>query len=774
MGRARGYKRFDKAGRRLGHEVNYYAHTAVRSDGTPERDTANWQLLSTHLGNVAELAKRFAAPLGLGAEAQLAGLLHDLGKYRAEFQQYLHKERKAGSDTHHAIYGAAHAFTSECLPQAFAIAGHHAGLPDQHDLCGTVQGEKYDAVERAKGLLALLKNEVGELPRGISMLLGEAIQREDVHSLEFATRMVFSALVDADRLDSANWPQQPAADDELTPQKSGDLVAKVLAERERKRQSKPTGEKDAELRRLRNDVFDACLAAAKFDPGFFSLTVPTGGGKTLSAMAFALAHAQAHGLRRVIVVIPFLSIIEQNATVYREVLGDDTILEHHSAAPEPSDTDEEEKAALETATENWDAPIVVTTSVQFLESLFADKPAKCRKLHRIAKSVVIFDEVQTLPTHLLAPVLNVFRELQCNYGVSFVFSSATQPAFRKTAHLPDGFTLEEMREIAPEPPKLFQALRRVDYHFPKAEQDLDWPELAQQLASERQVLCVVNLRRHAATLWEQVRGVLSEAREQERLALFHLSSSMCAQHRLDVLGRVRQLLAAGCPCRVVSTQLIEAGVDVDFPVVWRAMGPLDSIVQVAGRCNREGRLPNGQFGQVHVFTPADNGLPRGRLYQTATGFAGTILADITPQELATNPALFTRYFGMIHALPQPDGVAIQEHRRELLFRTVGREAKVIDDDTRPVIVDYSEAKFLIYEIQNRKRAANEPRFDKTDLRHLQRFMVNVRLRDFQVLEGQRHLQTLLPNLDLHVLKSGHYHPELGLLLEQRPLEDFLQ
>jgi CRISPR-associated endonuclease/helicase Cas3 len=195
-------------------------------------------------------------------------------------------------------------------------------------------------------------------------------------------------------------------------------------------------------------------------------------------------------------------------------------------------------------------------------------------------------------------------------------------------------------------------------------------------------------------------------------------------------------------------------------------------VQVAGRCNREGRLPDGQFGQVHVFTPADNGLPRGRLYQTATGFAGTILADITPQELATNPTLFTRYFGMIHALPQPEGVAIQEHRRELLFRTVGREAKVIDDDTRPVIVDYGEAKFLIYEIQNRERTALEPRFARADLRRLQRIMVNVRLRDFQILQGLRYLQPLLPNLDLHVLKSGHYHPELGLLLEQRPLEDF--
>lgn len=749
----------------------FYAHTKNNPDGSTALKS-QWQPLAEHLRSVSKLAAKFAKPFDLEEEARPAGLLHDLGKYRTEFQEYLRNERKAGSDTHHAIYGAAHAFTREMLLQAFAIAGHHAGLPDQHDLYNNIKGEKYHAAERAKGLVQQLKDEVGELTCDLSPLVREAIQKEDVHRIEFASRMVFAALVDADRLDTANWPKPVPPDDELSLARSDKLLSRVLAERERKRRSKPAGEMDAELRCLRNDVFDACLKAAALDLGFFSLTVPTGGGKTLSAMAFALAHAKAHGLRRIIVVIPFLSIIEQNACVYREVLGDDVILEHHSAAPEPDDTDEEEKAALETATENWDAPVVVTTSVQFLESLFANKPSKCRKLHRIAKSVVIFDEVQTLPTHLLAPVLNVFRELQQNYGVSFVFSSATQPAFRKTPQLPDGFTPEEMREIAPEPPKLFQALRRVDYHFPEAEQTLDWPELAQRLAAERQALCVVNLRRHAATLWEQVRTRVPDA---DKMAVFHLSSSMCAQHRLDVLNRLRRLLAANCPCRLISTQLIEAGVDVDFPVVWRAMGPLDSIVQVAGRCNREGRLPVGQLGQVHIFTPADNGLPRGRLYQTATGFAGTILAGITPHELATNPSLFSRYFGMVHALPQPEGVAIQEHRRGLLFRTVGREAKVIEDDTRPVIVDYGEAKSLIYEIQNRQRDANQPRFNKHDLRRLQRFMVNVRQNDFKLLCGQKYLQPLLPNLDLHILKSGHYHPDLGLIInQQRPLEDYLQ
>jgi CRISPR-associated endonuclease/helicase Cas3 len=756
----------------------FCAHTAEgeNSERLPESD---WQLLRDHLRRVEKLADKFGSPLGLASEAGAAGRLHDLGKYRTEFQEYLRQKRKAGTDTHHAVYGAAHAWrqalaTQQMLPEAFAIGGHHAGLHDYNELERLIEAECYQTRKRVPPLLELLESELGPLTGGMSPLIREAIERADHSSqltLEFATRMVFSTLVDADRLDTALWPKDAPPDDELDTTRTGELLERVLRERNRKRQSKAKADRDAVLNQLRNDVFDACLNVATAQPGFFSLTVPTGGGKTLSAMAFALAHAKAHGLRRVIVVIPFLSIIEQNAKVCREVLGGDVILEHHSAAPEIADIDEEEKATLETAAENWDAPVIVTTSVQFLESLFANSPAKCRKLHRIANSVVVLDEVQTLPSNLLAPVLNVFRELQKNYGVSFVFSSATQPAFRKSPQLPDGFTTDEMCEIAPEPPKLFKALRRVDYDFPKANEKIDWPVLAQRLAAEHQCLCVVNLRRHAATLWEEMRRAVPD---DEKEVVFHLSSSMCAQHRLEVLDRVRRLLAASCPCRLVSTQLIEAGVDVDFPAVWRAMGPLDSIVQVAGRCNREGRLPDGRLGQVHLFVPQDEGLPRDRLYQTATGFAATLLAGVSSEELATNPEIFTRYFAMIHSLPQEKGRQIQEGRSNLLFRTVAREAKVIEDDTQPVIVDYDEGHWLIYEIQHRQRPADQPRFDKADLRRLQRFMVNVRTRDYQILLGQGYLHPLLPNLDLHILKSGHYHPELGLLLNQRPLEDFLQ
>ena len=747
--------------------MNFYAHTA--------EDPGEWQPLATHLKNVAELAARFDAQCGLENAARTAGLLHDLGKYRIEFQEYLCQNRSAGTETHHAIYGAALAFRQaqeECpslLTAAFASAGHHAGLPDVTDLRQNVEGTKYRTSQRVPQLLELLESDIGKLRFDSSPSIQAAVQNEDELAFEFATRLVFSALVDADRLDTAWWPEAVPSERELD---AARLLQLVEAERERKRQSNDVTDANRELNRLRNAVFDDCLAAGRLDPGFFSLTVPTGGGKTLAAMAFALAHAQARGLRRVIVVIPFLSIIEQNAKEYRRILGDDVVLEHHSAVLPSKNTDEEEKGAAELATENWDAPIIVTTSVQFLESLFANSPAKCRKVHRIAKSIVILDEVQTLPAHLLRPALDVFRRLQRDCGTSFVFCSATQPAFRKTQQLPEGFTENELRPIATNVPELFRKLRRVDYSIGKSEQALDWCDLATRLAEQKRVLCVVNLRRHAATVWEEVR---EKCCEKEKSSVYHLSSAMCAQHRLDVLDIVRGLLKAGQPCRLIATQLIEAGVDVDFPVVWRAMGPLDAIVQVAGRCNREGRLPNGELGQMHVFYPADGGLPRDGLYQTATSFAAAMLAALSPEELATDPDLFSRYFGMLHALPQEKGRLIQEHRRELMFRTVGHEAKVIEEDTRPVIVPYRAGAGMIEEIETRLPASGAKRFDKQDLRSLQRYMVNVVRRDFEVLLGQKYLTELLPNLDLHVLKSGHYHPELGLLVNRaRPLEDYLQ
>jgi len=440
--------------------MRYYAHTAEDEKGNrlPEK---HWQILSVHLRKVAELAKGFAAPVGLAAEAELAGLLHDLGKYRDEFQAYLRGERASSIETQHAIYGAAWALDPhQQLGSVLAVAGHHAGLHDMSDAQAAASKPHISAA--LPDLVRRIESELGKLPvpPGIPPHVESSPTPE--FSVEFYTRLLLSCLVDADRLDTAFWPAKVPDDLVLNAEL---LLRRVEEERRRKQLNNPV----SPLAELRNRIFDCCREAGSQAQGFFSLTVPTGGGKTLSAMAFALAHAKAHGLRRVIVVIPYLSIIEQNAAEYRKVLGEDAVLENHSSVKPRDDASEEEKSRLELVSENWDAPVIVTTSVQFLESLFAASPSRCRKLHRIARSVVIFDEVQTLPAHLLKPTFSVFRELARNYAVSFVFSSATQPAFRRSGALPDGFSADELWELAPEPPELFRRLRRVNYHLPRAD-----------------------------------------------------------------------------------------------------------------------------------------------------------------------------------------------------------------------------------------------------------------------------------------------------------------
>jgi CRISPR-associated endonuclease/helicase Cas3 len=748
--------------------MKYYAHTK-EEDGErlPE---CYWQPLKDHLYSVAKLAEGFGAPIGIGAEAEIAGLLHDLGKYRVEFQRYLRGQCQSSAKTQHAVFGAAWAFDcasreEKLAATAFAVAGHHSGLRDAGDLQGFVSNQILNPLQTSRELLQLFVSEIGPLPP----IPRAAAWVRDELSADLYFRLIFSCLIDADRLDTACWPDPPIPDSAL---KTRHLLEMVLAERDRKNSANP----HSPLKGLRNRVFNVGLGQAHLPQGFFSLTVPTGGGKTISSMAFALAHAGHHGLRRVIVVIPYLSIIEQNAAEYRRIFGDGIVLENHSTVQQPPDKNEEEKSRLDLVTENWDAPIVVTTSVQFLESLFSAGPSRCRKLHRIPRSVVIFDEVQTLPSHLLAPTFSVFRELQRNYGVSFVFCSATQPAFRRTGTVPaDFFAANELRELAPDPPSLFRQLRRVEFHLPKPGETLDWPELAQKLAVYKQALCVVNLTRHAAKLWEEVKHRLPDDEKP-----IHLSAAMCPQHRLDLIHEVRERLTAGQPCRVVSTQLIEAGVDVDFPVVWRALGPLDSIVQVAGRCNREGRLA---AGQMYVFRPVDHKLPPG-VYQSASDQADLTLASLGQSEqatdrLATDPQLFADYFQSLYQIINTDYVrrgesTIQEDRSQLRFREVARKAKVIKDDGQPVIVRFKAGESIVNDIRSRVPMGGQPRFTRDDLRRLQRFMVNVHTHKFQMLLGLKQIKPLLPNLELYVLDDGFYHPDLGVVIDNRPLEDFLQ
>ena len=737
---------------------NYYAHTAETKTGELQGQE-HWQPLCEHLRNVADKARELAEPLGLAAAAELAGLLHDLGKYRSPFQEYLSCKRAGSVETHHAVYGAALAFKYNWSGPAFVVAGHHAGLHNISDLQSLVLGGKYDAMNRLVPLLERSEAELGEIPN--ELIEPEfANPKNDKAVTEFYVRMLFSCLVDADFLDTEQFVRGVGR----VPVK---LNAPSLLKRLQAYRSK--FDSSSELNKLRNRVFEDCLAKAMEPTGFFSLTVPTGGGKTLSGMAFALEHARRHGMQRVIVVIPYLSIIEQNAAEYRKVLdpkNEGIVIEHHSSVAAKGDDEEQGRSPEELAAENYDAPVIVTTSVQFIESLFANRPSKCRKLHNIANSVVLLDEVQTLPSHLLNPLLHVLRDLEKHYRASFVFSTATQPAFSRSTSLPEGFSVNEVKEIVSQPSELFQKLGRVVYEVRSTENN--WPELVEEWVSEPQALGVVNTRKQAAKWWELLRA-------QKLEGVLHLSSAMCAEHRTQVLAEAKRRLETGEPCRLVSTQVVEAGVDIDFPLVYRALGPLDSIVQAAGRCNRENRMKEKK-GRVVIFRPTDGKLPGG-VYRVATDIAARLLGQLSTNDLSGEPGLFSRYFGELFQYVPTDHArrrecSIQEDREALRFRDVAHKAKVIFDDTQAVIAPRDKALEKVAAIRAHVQT-DGPRFTHKDLRDIQRFMVNLHLRDFQKLDGMELLRPLLPSMELRVLDEAAYHEHLGVVIDQRPTEDFL-
>ena len=779
-------------------------------------DRAKAQPLRAHLEGVGRRAENFALAIrgqdsNFIAAARLAGLLHDLGKYRHEFQAYLNAgdRGRRSNETVHAIYGAAAAGSDwDAIAVAFAIAGHHAGLHDQDQLVTQLESSKFHSLDRYPSLLELadsavelagvlqtmkpMRDDASDSPARIDFNENDLAQ---VRQWDVFVRMLFSILVDADRVDSEKFEQDYLRKRNWErPTKSLQPIA-LLEQLEQVRIAKSRFATNNELNDLRNTVFQACRDSGASRPqGFFSLTVPTGGGKTISSMAFALSHAAQHALRRVIVVIPYLSIIEQNAKVYREILGSENVLEHHSAvelAPANRTNDSIESTdepshslTYEQAVENWDCPVVVTTSVQFIESLFASATGRARKLHNIARSIVIFDEVQTLPTHLLEPTLDVLRTLQQHFGVSFVFCSATQPAFRKSTGLKMGFQSGEIDEIAPNTSDLFAKLKRVEYRFEPASEPWNWNRVAREMTERRKCLCVVNLKRHALEVYDALLQLVPEGNQSD---VFHLSASMCAAHRLDVLGlsqnpppptsiKARLDRNDPRPCWVISTQLIEAGVDIDFPSVFRAMGPLDSIVQAAGRCNREGQLAdedgNPKLGEVIVFHPADSGIPNG-IYSKATSIAPNYLAK--PDQLSNDPQLFSRYFDELYQITPTDRVrrgehTIQELREKLKFRTVGERAKVIADDTIAVVVPYRWAAKAIRRIQKLKR------LDRRILRRMQRYMVNLRYGPgslFQQLANTGRVVPILPDSNVFVLHESCYDLQRGVVFQGLTPEELM-
>jgi len=565
---------------------------------------------------------------------------------------------------------------------------------------------------------------------------------------EFWIRFLFSALVDADRLDTERFY------DSQRNQMRGNYssIEELRKELERFLDNKlahlGAGTRDTLVNKARSEVLASCRQAAENDPGIFALTVPTGGGKTLSAMSFALAHAERHGLRRVVVVIPYTSIIEQNAKEYRLALGAENVVEHHSnldIEEYRKRHGEEETQRMELASENWEAPVIVTTTVQFFESLFSNRTSQCRKLHNISRSVVILDEVQTLPPDYLMCILDALNGLKEHYGCSILLSTATPPALVQRDRFECG--LNKVQEIVGDPDALAQQLNRVEYSWPSPESPpISWGELSGELTRYEQVLVVVHRRNDARELAER----LQESLEED--TVFHLSALMCPAHRTEVLARVKERTQNGLPCRLVSTQLVEAGVDLDFPVVYRALGGLDSMVQAAGRCNREGRLNCGRVVIFRAPSKPPSGTP-SKAMEIAEGFLRKYRGNLD----VLTPGIFSEYFRSLYFGSELDAKMIQTLRQEFKFADVARDFRLIEDGfTRPIVVPYKKAHARLEELRDKGPS-------REILRSLQPFIINIYPNAFNRLYSSGALEEVAESLfALNRLFNGLYDPDFGL------------
>ncbi|MCP3139989.1 CRISPR-associated endonuclease Cas3'' [Pyxidicoccus xibeiensis] len=704
-------------------------------------------LLRDHLEAVGRLAAILAPRKDLCAPLLAAGQWHDLGKYIRDFQYRIrtengfeaHLEKEGALERDHSTAGALWALRqdSRLLPVALAIAGHHAGMPDLAKFKERV-GKKEKAALLQDALSHGSPTDLLNAPPGLEPGAQTSLT---AHQLEFWTRMLFSALCDADFLDTEAFFDTTRSAARVVPVTLDQLSRRLRASLDQKQSGAP----DTEVNRVRREVLASALAAASSRPGVFSLTVPTGGGKTLTSMAFALEHARTQGLQRVIVAIPYTSIIEQSAGVYRDAFEglEHAVVEHHSAV-DPS----RETPLNRVASENWDAPVIVTTTVQLLETLFANRPSACRKLHRIARSVIVLDEAQTLPPPLLGPILDGLKALVDDYGCSVVICTATQPALGRRPGFEEGFS--EVREIVPAELRAFERLRRVKVRWPANREPQPYAELAELVAREEDVLAVVHRRDDARRLCELVDARLGHGRT------LHLSALMCSKHRSKVIADIKERKRRGEPVRLVATQLVEAGVDLDFAVVYRAVGGLDALAQAAGRCNREGRLDG--LGELRVYeaeTRPPPGVPR-----TAQDITRGLLEQRPDLDLFA-PESFRLYFERLYATSDLDAKGIQSLRAKLCFEDVAARFQLVEDGwSAPLVVPFEGCAPLLEEL--RRMGPSRER-----LRSLQRFTVTVprKLREEWLA---RELARLASDT-VAFLGPEHgpaYHPRFGLLPEQ--------
>ncbi len=687
------------------------------------------QTVSDHLRGTSELSARFAEAFGAGEQGAFVGLAHDIGKCSDEFQKRLH----GGQIVDHSTAGAFECAKQNAFWAAACVAGHHGGLPDvgnitvdapgDNTLCGRLKGAVRGAIP-AYELPLPLPDSVA--PNGCD---------ESRLTASFVIRMLYSCLVDADYLDTERFMSNGKVERGV-----GDPLPVLLDKLER--YIDPWWNPADALNKCRCDVLRACLDGGAQEKGLYTLTVPTGGGKTVASVAFALRHAVRHGMNRVIYVIPYTSIIEQTADVFRSIFGKEAVVEHHSDASfEVVEGGDASQYRFAKATENWDAPIVVTTSVQFFESLYANRPAKCRKLHNIANSVIIFDEAQMIPVEHLKPCVAAIAELVSHFRSTAVLCTATQPFLNDLVQqYAPGMSI---KELCPDTAVLFEQLRRVTFENIGA---LSADALANRLSAHSRVLCIVNSRKAAQEVFVKL----------PKEGSYHLSTLMCPAHRRAVLAEIRQRLLDELPCRVVSTSLIEAGVDINFPAVYREMAGLDSILQAAGRCNRDGR----KSAEESIVTVFEGVSATPRLLKTNIGAAKEVLrSDVDPAALET----INRYFRSLRSflsgteLDRAGVITAFENGIcgcSLPFRTVSERFHMIEDASKTVFIPIGDGVELVQQLRDGKHS-------RALFRNLGQYGVSVYEKQFDALLAAGSLD-VLDDGSAVLTNTGLYHSDFGL------------
>ncbi|KAF0219729.1 MAG: metal dependent [Geobacteraceae bacterium] len=679
--------------------TEYFAHS--------ENDNNEKHLLSKHLHETAQLAESFACKENYKPIFKMTGLLHDFGKYQPAFQSYLINGGRRGS-VPHASWGAGYARIHKILEASIAIDGHHKGLPDNSAWKSDTESYKRGEVSDFEGIVKcfLCDTRVNEA----EIKPSEAISFAEPFQREIFTRYLFSALTDSDWL---------STEEHFEPEKSAmrperelpiDLMIDKL-EMEFLKKSK-----EGEINQLRNMARDQAVNKASLSSGFYSLALPTGMGKTLTSLAWALRHAKQNGLKRIIIVLPYINIIDQTAQDLKRILGEEWVLEHHSSYNEGKKDggDKKEDLTLEQirkqlACENWDYPIIVTTTVQFFESLFSNKPSKCRKVHNIAESVVIFDEVQSLPKEVIVSTLQMLMDVQAVMRSSFLFCTATQPAFEKRPRF-DG--INSICPLIAEPGVLYDKTRRVEYHLLEDLAPVDYGRLSEVVVENDDSTLVIFNTKKAALEFHNAMKALGNWEHR-----YHLSTSMCPAHRKEVVKKIRADLAEKKKILAVSTQLIEAGVDFDFPVLFRAMAPLEAVIQAAGRCNREGNLIG--YGKVFLFKLQDGGMP-DKTYAACAGYAEELIkADIN--QLYRHDVFEKYYADVVDLYVEPDKYGINNARKEFNFEIVNDIYHIIKDGSEGIFIyNYNEeSRQLLHSLQYKEFLSRD------DYRNMQPYTVQV-------------------------------------------------